>query len=265
VEGEVNWEERRNLVISHLLFNTRYVPEAFIGLQEVYLNQLEDILDGLNSDTAKDWSYIGVGPIDGKKAGEFSPILYRKETYTLLNFTNVWLSETPDRPSKGWDAPYWNRILTIGEFKHKRSGRNLVVMNTHLDDQGVVARRKSAEIIVDRANALLSTGRYEGVLLTGDFNSEQSEDSYGIIQRGETSPFLDIAMTYDVGDMRRQGHQNTYTGFDWIPLKRIDYLFAGPKECSTWSINGYAVLETMYEDGIASSDHRPVIADLVMN
>ena len=111
----------------------------------------------------------------------------------------------------GWDAPYWNRILTIGEFKHKRSGRNLVVMNTHLDDQGVVARRKSAEIIVDRANALLSTGRYEGVLLTGDFNSEQSEDSYGIIQRGETSPFLDIAMTYDVGDMRRQGHQNTYT------------------------------------------------------
>jgi len=206
----------------------------------VYLNQLEDILDGLNSDTAeKDWSYIGVGPNDGKKDGQFIPILYRKGTYTLLKFTNVWLSETPDRPSKGeersslcalpiqpsrsssilvlkylnlgWDAPYWNRVLTIGEFKHKKSGRNLVVMNTHLDDQGVVARRKSAEIIVDRTNALLSTGKYDGVLLMGDFNSEPSEDAYGTIQRGEASPFLDIAMTYDVGDMCRQGHQNTFT------------------------------------------------------
>ena len=68
----------------------------------MYLNQLEDILDGLNSNTAqKDWSYIGVGPLDGKKAGEFVPILYRNETYTLLEFTNIWLSETPDRPSKG--------------------------------------------------------------------------------------------------------------------------------------------------------------------
>jgi endonuclease/exonuclease/phosphatase family metal-dependent hydrolase len=114
-------------------------------------------------------------------------------------------------PNLGWDAPNWNRILTIGEFKHKRSGRNLVVMNTHLDDQGEIARRKGAEIIVDRANALLSTGRYEGVLLTGDFNSEPSEDAYGTVQHGEASPFFDISMTYDVGDMRRQGHQNTYT------------------------------------------------------
>lgn len=48
-----------------------------------------------------DWTYIGVGPNDGKVAGQFIPILYRKNTYTLLDFTNVWLSPTPKVPSKG--------------------------------------------------------------------------------------------------------------------------------------------------------------------
>lgn len=84
-------------------------------------------------------------------------------------------------------------------------------MNTHLDDQGVVARRKSAEIIVDRANKFLSTGEYDGVLLTGDFNSEPNEDAYGTIQRSNASPFFDTALEFEVGDLRRQGHQNTFT------------------------------------------------------
>ena len=232
------------------MFNTRYIPEAFIGLQEAYLHQLEDILEGLNSATegkgslfptlattpgsklslnyVKDWTYIGVGPNDGKLDGQFIPILYRKNTYTLLNFTNVWLSPTPEIPSKGthfmvshpvlttcsitgWDAPYWNRVLTIGEFKHNSSGKKLVVMNTHLDDQGVLARKKSAEIIVDRTNALLASGNYEGALLTGDFNSEANEDAYRTIQFASNSPYIDVEPLFEQRDVRRQGHNNTYT------------------------------------------------------
>ncbi|CAG7854682.1 SubName: Full=Related to endonuclease/exonuclease/phosphatase family protein-Penicillium marneffei {ECO:0000313/EMBL:CCA66416.1} [Serendipita indica DSM 11827] len=266
VTGEVKWEQRRNFVTSNFLFNTRYIPEAFIGLQEAYFRQVEDILEGLNDGTPeRDWTYIGVGRDDGKESGEYSPILYRKGTYELLDFTTVWLSPTPDRPSKGWDAPYWNRILTIGEFKHRKTGRQLVVMNTHLDDQGVVARQKSAELIVNRTNTLLDTKKYAGVLLMGDFNSEASEDAYKTIEIGENSPFVDVATYFKVGEVKRYGHLNTFTGFDWKPLKRIDFLFAAPREPSRWSMQGYAVMETKYEDGVASSDHRPVIADLVLN
>lgn len=54
-------------------------------------------------------------------------------------------------------------------------------------------------------------------------------------------------------------------GFDWVPLKRIDYLFVAPHDHSPWTIEGYAVLETKYEDGIASSDHRPVMVDLTLH
>ena len=112
---------------------------------------------------------------------------------------------------QGWDAPYWNRVLTIGEFKHKASGRNLAVMNTHLDDQGVIARQKSAEIIVDHTNKLLASGKYDGVLLTGDFNSEDNEDAYRTIEFADNSPFFDVEKVFEPKDPRRQGHKNTFT------------------------------------------------------
>jgi endonuclease/exonuclease/phosphatase family metal-dependent hydrolase len=102
-------------------------------------------------------------------------------------------------------------VLTIGEFKHNNSGKKLVVMNTHLDDQGVIARQKSAEIIVDRTNALLASGKYDGALLTGDFNSEDKEEAYRTIQFANNSPFFDVEPLFDQKDARRQGHRNTFT------------------------------------------------------
>ena len=99
------WADRKHLVIAQYLHETRFVPGALLGLQEVLRSQLLDILDGLNQHSEPtDWEYIGVGRDDGKDRGEMSPILYRSSVYRLIKFTNLWLSETPDVPSKGWDA-----------------------------------------------------------------------------------------------------------------------------------------------------------------
>lgn len=84
-------------------------------------------------------------------------------------------------------------------------------MNTHLDDQGVLARQKSAEIIVDRTNKLLASGKYDGALLTGDFNSEDNEEAYRTIQLATNSPFFDVEPLFGPKDPRRQGHVNTFT------------------------------------------------------
>jgi hypothetical protein len=72
--------------------------ESFICMQEVLHNQLIDIQTGLGSE----WSYIGVGRDDGKEAGEYSPIFYRKGIWEVEKWRTVWLSETPDVPGKGW-------------------------------------------------------------------------------------------------------------------------------------------------------------------
>lgn len=85
-------------------------------------------------------------------------------------------------------------------------------MNTHLDDQGRLARQKSAEIIIDRANKFLASGKYSGVLLTGDFNSEPSEEAYQTMQFAGDTPFLDVETLFsNPSDIRHYGHQHTFT------------------------------------------------------
>src|ERR1700712_2471583 len=116
-KGEKPWSERAPQLIAGLNFATTGNPAAFICLQEVLHPQLTDIMTGLNSDDKSKWAYQGVGRDDGKKAGEFSPILYQTATYKLISFQTRWLSETPDRPSLGWDAAC-TRILSVGVFEH---------------------------------------------------------------------------------------------------------------------------------------------------
>jgi endonuclease/exonuclease/phosphatase family metal-dependent hydrolase len=47
------------------------------------------------------------------------------------------LSETPNVPSKGWDASSI-RIVTEGRFEHRKTGQEITIMSTHFDDQGSV-------------------------------------------------------------------------------------------------------------------------------
>lgn len=162
-------------------------------------------------------------------------------------------------------SPYLNRIVTIGEFEHRESGRLICAMNTHFDDGGAVARQKSAELIVDRARGFIRGGY--AITLTGDFNSKPDEDAYQTVQNGPHSPFVDVASLFsETKETRRYGHEKTYTGFDFkqSTKKRIDYAFIGPKENSPWDVLGMGVLETRFDDGVANSDHRPVVADIVL-
>jgi endonuclease/exonuclease/phosphatase family metal-dependent hydrolase len=162
-------------------------------------------------------------------------------------------------------SPWCNRLVTIGEFEHRQSGRLFCAMNTHFDDSGVVARRKSADLVVDHARELLKRGY--AITLTGDFNSMPNGDAYQTIQNGPNSPFVDVpSLLPETKDTRKYGHVNTYTGFDFgeSTKKRIDYAFVAPKQDSPWGVQGVSVLETRFDDGIAGSDHRPVVADIVL-
>jgi endonuclease/exonuclease/phosphatase family metal-dependent hydrolase len=162
-------------------------------------------------------------------------------------------------------SPFCKRVVTIGEFEHRQSGRLICAINTHFDDSGAIARQKSAEFIVDRAKEYLRRGY--AITFTGDFNSNPNEDAYQAVQNGPNSPFVDVASLFpETKDTRRYGHVKTYTGFDFEEptKKRIDYAFVAPKENCPWDVRGVGVLETRFDDGIADSDHRPVVADIVL-
>ncbi|EON65420.1 hypothetical protein W97_04658 [Coniosporium apollinis CBS 100218] len=258
-KGEELWPIRLPRLLAELKFNTAHNPEAFICLQEALHHQLVDILQGLNAgitDAEQQWGYVGVGRDDGKQAGEYSPILFRRAVWEVLSCETIWLSQTPDVPSKGWDAGSI-RILTKAVFEHRESGRKVRGANTHLDDQGSKARLEAAKMIVKEVNG---DHAELPVFLAGDMNSETHQEAYRVLSAPE-SPLRDLNDA--VGEGGRYGHENTYTSFNGEEeQKRIDFLFLGPKGKDMWDVKGYAVLESRFEDGVYSSDHRAVVGDV---
>lgn len=69
------------------------------GTQECFIHQLEDMKKALS-----EYDYIGVGRDNGKTKGEHSAIFYRTDKFEVIDKGDFWMSETPDVPSKGWDA-----------------------------------------------------------------------------------------------------------------------------------------------------------------
>ncbi|KAL8804752.1 MAG: hypothetical protein Q9200_005689 [Gallowayella weberi] len=280
---------------------------AFICLQEVLHGQLSDILHDLNGvEPSKHehslpagplWAHIGVAREDGHTKGEYCPIIYPVRLFDLLHFQNLWLSPTPDRPSKGWDAGS-ERILTAGVFESKLTGQRIIASCTHLDNAGSESRKKSVAIILNAIENLRRdwdaheslgsdiAGRADlgpAVFLTGDFNSKPDQEAY---LEMEASDSLCDLQNY-VKPHRRYGDLITFTGFtpthDKDDQGRIDFIWLGPKDqvsshhCSEvddstpeqarmqrWNVEGYAVLPNRFEDGVYSSDHRCVVGDVLM-
>ncbi|KMP09071.1 endonuclease/exonuclease/phosphatase family protein [Coccidioides immitis RMSCC 2394] len=238
-KGEKPWPERKHLVLNELIFHTRHNAESFICLQEVLHVQLEDVLSGLNSH-GDAWAYIG-----------------------LETWETVWLSETPEVPSKGWDAASI-RIVTVGVFRHRASRKTVLAMSTHLDDQGSKSRYESAKLILRTIDGYLHKfkDRISGLFLAGDFNSEVNQEAYQVFI-DQTSPLVDARD--QIKPDERYGNEITYTGFGYEGERetRIDYILVGPKneQGFPWTVKQYGVLPNKFDDGVFSSDHRAVVAD----
>ncbi|CUM67556.1 uncharacterized protein PRCAT00005256001 [Priceomyces carsonii] len=236
-DGEKPWSIRKEGVIRSILKTTENIP-TLVGLQEVKQNQLNDILDKLGSH----WSFFGVGRTDGKSKGEFSPILYKKDEWELLSGKTYWLSETPDHPSKGWDAAY-ERIVTVVIMKHKKLGKIVNYLNTHYDHKGKKARENSSKEIVGIMNKCKGTS-----FLSGDFNSEPKAEAYKTLSQY----LLDTACHCQEKD----GFLNTITDFRGNGNSSIDFIWV-PKGVKVLK---HEILSHEY-NGYLISDHRPVVCE----
>src|SRR3712207_169543 len=96
---------------------------------------------------------MGVGRDDGKEAGEYAAIFYNTQRLKVLANGHFWLSQTPEKPSLGWDAACV-RICTWGKFMDKMTGKKFYFFNTHMDHVGTVARQESARLIISRIKEL---------------------------------------------------------------------------------------------------------------
>ncbi len=238
------WDNRKSYMIS--LLNI-YKPDIF-GIQEGLSNQLKYLKEELPK-----FDYLGVGRDDGKSKGEFSAIFYRKDRFKLLKSSTFWLSDKPDRPSKGWDAAL-ERICTYALFQDSITEKKFWVFNTHFDHIGVTARENSAKLIVKRIAELRINDNYP-VILMGDLNSTENTEPVKIL-KNEFSDAKEITRTAPIGP--------DATFNDFKPgepaTERIDYIFVEKKFTD---VLDYIVIDKSSENRYPS-DHFPVFIRLVL-
>lgn len=240
-DGVNSWENRKKILTKNLI---RISPDIF-GMQEVLQGQLQYLSENL-----PDYGYVGAGREDGKTAGEYGPVFYKKELFMVLHWGTFWLSATPaDTGSVGWDAAL-PRICTWVKFLDLVTDQDFIFINTHLDHMGDTARAESAKLILDFIEN--QTDRLP-VILTGDFNCSPEEEPYRIL----TNSMNGIKDACLLANSSECG-TGTFNGFgSEKDPKRIDMIFVK----GAWKANSYEVPE-IKEGEMFISDHWPVVVEL---
>jgi endonuclease/exonuclease/phosphatase family metal-dependent hydrolase len=244
-DGPNRWSARRDQFIGQIAF----VHPDILGLQEVVAGQKADLERGLPG-----YQFVGVGRDDGKSAGEFSNLAVDKKAFRIASTGNFWLSQTPDRPSKGWDASYI-RIATWAHLVSRKDGRRILALNTHMDNDGAVARREGARLIRDFVQTHRQAG--ERVIVTGDFNSTPDSPPYRLM----TAPPLSLKDSKLAAVNPPLGPDSSWNDFKLVPddPQRIDFVFVDP----AMKVERYSVLAWHFDGPRTASDHYPVVADLI--
>jgi endonuclease/exonuclease/phosphatase family metal-dependent hydrolase len=237
------WNHRKELVVETLLEQS---PDL-IGMQEVLDGQLNYLLGSLAG-----FGSVGVGRDNGKKAGEYSPIFYKKDLFEVIDWGTFWLSPTPgDTGSVGWDAAL-TRICTWARLKDHRNHQEFFFLNTHFDHQGVQARKESAGLII---KFIEDQAGNQPVILTGDFNCSPDEEPYQVL----TNPgngLKDACLIAASGAVCEMGTFNGFGNAD--ETERIDLILLK----GAWQVESFNLLKIKREE-MFISDHWPVFAEFI--
>ncbi len=182
--------------------------------------------------------------------------MYNKDLVEFIpgsdNF--IWLSETPDQQSVGWDALHV-RILVSAEFRDKGSEKNFHFFNTHLDHQGTLSRDESAKLIVSTISASADN---KPVILVGDFNHTQNDSPYNILTSNQSG----LKNARFVSQTPHKGSLTRSSGFsvaNHSSLPPIDFIFISEEV----KVLNHAFI-TDSHNGFYPSDHLPVLAEILL-
>lgn len=211
-DGDNVWANRRPASVAMI----KQERPTVMGLQEAQPHQITYL-----AKNCPEYAWYGLGRDTGNTppdtesyaAEECMAIFYLTAEVELLDKGTFWLSQTPDTPSKGWDASY-NRTCTWGLFKHKASDKRFYYLNTHLDHQGATAREESIKLIVSKIKQLNTESH--PVFLTADFNSDTTDNIFAPLFR-------------TMRDARKMASDTdskaTYNGYKTTSTNKLDHIF----------------------------------------
>lgn len=235
------WKDRAPKVAALIQFHDFDI----LGTQEAFKTQINDLLTAMPA-----YSYYGLGRDDGDSAGEHSAIFYKTDKFELLDKGDFWLSQTPNKPSLGWDATCCKRICSWVYLKVKKTKQTFYVFNAHYDHQGVEARKQSSLLILEKIKEIAPK---KPVVFMGDLNGNHDSEPYKIIANSDIlkDTFTQVKTPYL--------YTNTFNGFgkNINGTAVIDHIFTNNK----FTVSKWGALTDTYQ-GKYPSDHLPVLTVL---
>jgi len=219
-----------------------------IGTQETLAGPISDLREALKFES------FGVGR-DKRKGDEHNTVFYDPERFNVISQETFWLSADPDVPgSSSWDSAL-PRICTWALMLDRKTGKRFVIANTHLDHQSLSARLQGVNVILKRLAPMIETYPF---ILTGDFNSTADDMPVRMVLS-----VLRDARTVSESDHYGAGDE-TFHDFhenrkERTHRKPIDFIFVNNRVrvLSHGTVNDF-------RNGLASSDHFPVTAEIVL-
>ncbi len=244
-DGPRGWNFRRPAVLE--VFRT-YRPDI-VGTQECTAVQANELLLEL-----PDYRTVGRLRTGEELVGLMNVIFYRPEDLERLEDGVFWLSDDPARRgSVGWgnDHP---RTARWCRFRRRADGRELLVIDTHLDHRSAESRDRSGPLIATRARDL---SRGAAVIVMGDFNCGLDSASYAAMTSPPEQGGLGLVDSLRELHAAQEADNGTYHAFTGKGERRIDFVFASHALAPV-----RAEVVRLARDGQWPSDHFPVFAEV---
>lgn len=253
LEEQYLWKNRKKHVLEYLNF----VRPDILCTQELFIDQIEDIRNGLG----KEYSYYGKGREDGDKKGSIEAIFYKKNRFSLLEAKTYEIFEKKNIFGI-------INVVTFCKFLDQNSKKSFGVFNTHLDYRCVDQRLKE----VKKIKAILGKmPRNFPIVLAGDFNTFPMR--YDVALPFYDGTFLEKLLTSSsLKDAMRKallGHLGPISTSTFCPILQknfskvgtpgviLDHIFVNEQV----DVIAHAI-DPAKVDGMFPSDHLPVIADI---
>lgn len=205
-----------------------------VALQEAHGFQLRGLLRGATGYT------VAAARPRGRRVGERSPVLLRSDRFAVLSEQVCWFTDSglrTDTPGARMAGAAHPRLLVTVRLLDRRSGDELVVMNTHLATEpaprAASVRQLAAELALDVDTIVL-----------GDFNATVDAVELGPLHAAGLAPAPVTGATF-------HRFAGTKAG------AAIDHVFLSPRLTVA-----AAFVDHRQPEGRLASDHWPVVVDI---
>ena len=220
---------------------------ASVSPDVVCFQEMNGIHNNYFEDVMPEYDYVTAFR-DDSLISEACSIFYRADRFEALESGHFWLSKTPDEMSKDWNSAYY-RICVYVCLRDVTTGKEFIVLNTHMDNRSEEARINSLALIASKVQELGDRPAF----LMGDMNALPASKTI----TSAKSYFDDAKSIATVSE-------GNYTYNNWgLPngKSRLDYIFITKGDAT---VSEYYVVNNSHK-GIYSSDHSPIYIKMTIN